>query len=125
MGNREDGQMYSLPFSDLSGFGAIGGRNISRLPMTLLHDDEDDNDVDADETVFSDDYHMKMLTEDDDDDEVEDELDEVEVSLGAYRSGQLTYEQVTDLSRQACDNYGLDAICRSYFYESPIETVNG
>ena len=125
MGNREDGQMYSLPFSDLSGFGAIGGRNISRLPMTLLHDDEDDNDVDADETVFSDDYHMKMLTEDDDDDEVEDELDEVEVSLGAYRSGQLTYDQVTDLSRQACDNYGLDAICRSYFYESPIETVNG
>ena len=118
-GAREEGQsqMFSLPYSDLSGFGAIGGSlrtNASRLPVSLLHDDDDDDD---DEGVFSDDFQMKMLTEDDED-------EKIEVSLGAYRAGQLTYEKIMDLIAIACDDYDLDATCRSYFYDSPIEKVS-
>ena len=110
IGGREEGQMFNMPFTDLSGFGTIGGRNTSRLPLSLLHDDDDD------EGDFSKHFQMAMLTEDDED-------EKVEVSLGAYRSGQLTYERVSDLCRQACDDYGLDSVCRSYFYDSPIEMV--
>jgi hypothetical protein len=113
-GSREEqSQVFSLPY-DLSAFGTIGGSlrtNTSRLPQSLLNDDEDD-----DEGVFSDDYHLKMLTEDDED-------EKIEVSLGAYRSGHLPFEKILDLSKTACDDYGLDAVCRAYFYDSPIEMV--
>jgi hypothetical protein len=55
-----------------------------------------------------------MITDDDED-------EKIEVSLGAYRSGKLSYEKVMELSSRACDDYGLDTICRSYFFDSPIE----
>ena len=110
----EQGPVYSLPYSDHSSFGAIGGSmraSTSRLPLSLLHDDDDD-----DEGVYGDDFQMKMLTEDDED-------EKIEVSLGAYRAGHLSYDKVSELCTIACSDYGLDAVCRAYFYDSPVEMV--
>ena len=84
----------------------------SRLPLSLLHDEEDD-----DEGVYGDDFQMKMLTEDDED-------EKIEVSLGAYRAGHLSYDKVSELCTIACADYGLDPMCRAYFYDSPVEMVS-
>lgn len=101
--NRNEGGQGALfnPFADLSGFGlgggiggiggGIGGIGInshqsSRLPISMLRDDHDDEE-DVNEGDYAADFHMKMITDDDED-------DKVEVSLGAYRSGKLTFEKV-------------------------------
>ena len=65
---------------------------------------------------YGDDFQMKMLTEDDED-------EKIEVSLGAYRAGHLSYDKVSELCTIACADYGLDAVCRAYFYDSPVEMV--